>query len=74
MTQRDFLRLQASQGLSLRALTLETPGAEVGFPWGKFSLPDMRRFACDRAAAMGTGLSVVGRGGIAGWIATAMVI
>jgi hypothetical protein len=72
ITQRLFLRLQASQGRSLRERMLETePLVEVGLPTTKFSLSG-EGFCClrGRAAAMGTG---IGRG-IAGCIAMAVVI
>jgi hypothetical protein len=72
ITQRLFLLLQASQGLSLRERMLETgPAVDVGLPTTKVSLPG-DGFCClrGRAAAMGTG---IGRG-IAGCIATAVVI
>jgi hypothetical protein len=72
ITQRLFLRLQASHGRSLRERMLETgPLVEVGLPTTRFSLPG-EGFCClrGRAAAIGTG---IGRG-IAGCIAMAVVI
>jgi len=71
MTQRLFLRRQASQGRSLRVRMLATgPTEETGLAWTRFSFPDGERFCLGLAAAIGTG---VGRG-MAGWIATAVVI
>ena len=73
ITQRLFLRRQASHGRSLRERMLArgAPVDERGLPWMAFSLPG-EGFCClrGRAAAMGTG---VGRG-MAGCIATAVVI